>query len=251
MIDEKLAFSFFTSTKGHFGQKYLYRYTLKRLEEKLPFFSSFFKVAHIKVTPGEEKLAQEIEEDLYEFGFYKVLKTTADWKHNDSSHAIGYYKDMMKVYSYPELREYPYLFAWEDDYLMQGENVENLLYEAVSFLRKNIDALCVRINKDCDSDTSKTFQAAKNILGQRVDHTAWGPTVTFQPTIFKTAPWVYSVQLINNNLDVLKTRHCELVSGDAMKNFTNSKTPFYLFDPKVLNVKHIGEEGMEEILNNQ
>lgn len=250
MLQDKLAFSFFTSTRGHFGQKYLYRHTLKRLEEKIPLFISYYKVAHIKVTPGEEELGEEIERDLIDYGF-EVLKTTADWRHNDSSHVVGYYQDMMKVYSDPDLREYPYVFAWEDDWLIEGENLEPLIHEALKFLKENIDSLCVRVNKKEDNDISRTFEATKNIVGQRIDYTNWGPTVTFQPTLFKTAPWAYSVQLINNNLDILETIHCELASGNAMKNFSNSKTPFYFFRPDVLSVKHIGEEGMEEILNKQ
>lgn len=240
MIHNNIAFTFFITTRGHYGRKDIWRETIYHWYDVMPTFEMYPKFVHIKISDGEEKLGEEIKDQLEEIDF-KVLTTQKDWKHNDSSHAVGFYEDMLKLYSDTELHKYKYSILHEDDWLWKSSsNLSYLLNLGRRFLDENLDALCVRVNDERHKDKSKSFKASDKIYGQRVDYTPFGTTMTFQPTILRTLEWYHALRLINKNKEVLKQRHCELVSGDVMKNFSDSKTPFYFFDPDVLSAEHIG-----------
>ena len=74
MISDKLAIVLYTSTKGHFGFKNCYKYTVRRMAEVIPLFHDFYKIVHIKVSEGEEKQAEEMVDWLYGWGF-KVISS--------------------------------------------------------------------------------------------------------------------------------------------------------------------------------
>lgn len=245
MIDKKVALVLYTSTKGHFDYKECYQHTVKRLMGQLPLFSFFYKIAHIKVSQGEEAFADEMECWLKVNGF-KVLRTQGEWKHDcqNNSHAKEYYKDMYKTLSDKKLHDYPYVLCMEDDWLLSftDSKGESYMRKAVDVLDSDFNKLCVRINNKAENDTSKATKISESIFMQNLDYTPYGPTYTFQPTIVRTKEWYHSVRLINNNLQILDTQHCELVSGNVLKNFTDDQCPFLFFDPEEANAEHIGEQ---------
>jgi len=249
ILSDHLAFVLYTSTKGHFGQKNLYKFTIERLKEKITFYDEFFKLAHIKVSPGEEELAQEMEDWLYEQGWL-TIRSKGEWSHNNTSHAVGYYKDKLKAFSEPLLHRFKYSIFLEDDWVLNiDESRFYLLFnEALRFLNQRPDALCVRINNEAEEHNPLDLRVNKFLYCQGLFRNQYGPTFTFQPTIIRTLEWYQALRLINKNLDQLQYKHCEIMSGEAMKNFSDSVTPFYYFDPKFVSVTHIGEQGMEDKL---
>lgn len=251
MINDKLAIVLYTSTKGHFGYKDCYKHTVERMEKEIPFFNSFTKVAHIKYSKkdGEDQLV-EMETFLNNKGFVVEI-TKGEWGHNNESHANGYYRDMLTTLSKTCLHKYPYVFVVEDDWQLSFNGLfSSAVSEALSFLDKDLDALCVRVNRDTHDDTHMADHTDfKLIFRQGEDYTPYGPTFTFQPTIVRLKEWYHSVRVICKAIDadpeLFKKTHCELISGQVLKQFSDSDCPFYFFDPEVINAKHIGEE--EEI----
>lgn len=249
ILSDNLAIVLYTSTKGHFGQKNLFKHTVKRLEQKIPLFSDFFKLAHIKISPGEEEFGGQMANWLFGMG-WKVKFTVGEWNHNNQSHAVGYYKDKLRIFSFPQLHKYKYTLFVEDDWLINvDENRTQILLDgALDFLDHNLDALCVRINNEKEEPNPADAKVRNFLYCQGLTRNQYGPTFTFQPTIVRTSEWYHSLRLINKNLHILEHKHCEIVSGEAMHNFSDSFTPFYYFDPKLISATHIGEEGMEDQL---
>lgn len=249
ILSDNLAIVLYTSTKGHFGQKDLFKHTAKRLEEKVPFCRDFFKLAHIKVSPGEEELGEKMGNWLAEMGWI-VKATVGGWNHNNQSHAVGYYQDKLKVFSQPQLHRYKYTLFVEDDWLINvDENkTQSLFCSALDYLNDKLDALCIRINNEKEEPNLADLKVRNFLYCQGLTRNQYGPTFTFQPTIVRTAEWYHSLRLINKNLHILEHKHCEIISGEAMNNFSDSFTPFYYFDPKLISATHIGEDGMEKKL---
>lgn len=250
ILSENLAFVLYTSTKGHFGQKDLFKFTVDRLEKKVPLFSDFYKTAHIKVSRDECYLGVYMMDWLIEKGWV-VKVTIGEWSHNNKSHAEAYYADKLKVFSHPDLHKYKYTIFFEDDWLLNVDEkrTQILLDGALDFLNNETSALCVRINNEAEDVNPADIRVRNFLYCQGLNRNQYGPTFTFQPTIVRTLEWYHALRLINKNIHQLEFTHCEILSGEAMKNFSDSQTPFCYFDPRLISVTHIGEEGMQEKLS--
>lgn len=247
MIEDKLAIILYTSTKGHFGYKNCYKHTVKRMQSVIPFFDEYTKISHIKYSENEEKQLSEMKSFLNENGF-EVICSKGDWSHGNNSHANGYYKDMLTALSTSAVHKYNYVLKIEDDWLLNFNNsYTQAVSKAISFLEEDLNALCVRINHDINDDLSKANEKVSGYIYQQgLNYTEYGPTFTFQPTIVKLKEWYHSVRLINKQIDkdpsLLNKIHCEIISGQTLKLFSDYKSPFFFFNPKIINAKHIGQE---------
>lgn len=249
MISDALAIVLYTSTKGHFGYKDCYKHTVERMIEEIPFFADYEKVAHIKYSleDGEKQLI-EMKDFLEKRGF-EVLISQGDWSHNKGSHAKEYYKDMFTALSSEKIRKRRFTLVCEDDWLLDFKGKWPVaVSKALQFLDKDKDRLCVRVNHDIHKDLSKADEVVDGLIHQQnTDYTPWGPTFTFQPTIVKSSEWFNSVRFINRNLDALEKVHCEIISGEILSMFSDSRTPFCFFNPEKVNAEHIGE--IEKVKN--
>lgn len=174
---------FFTTTKGHFGRKDIYKITIENLFSKIQYHYFFDRIAHIKVSPGEEEVANEMEEYLASKKFH-VLKTIGEWRHNDNSHGYEYNKDIYTMFSNQMVGRDRFSLWLEDDWILNGRDIERKFYDAQIFLNNKPDYLSVRVNADRYED-DKVFDNGKFKV-QKENYTNWGPTFTFQPTIVKT-----------------------------------------------------------------
>ena len=244
---------FFTSTKGHFGHKDIYKHTLNDLATKIDPKLLDKKVAHIKISPGEEDLAVEMRAFLYQWGFNEVLSTVADWSHN-ANHGEEYTKDITKTLDF--LSTYgaaEYTLWMEDDYVFQYKNslfkLKDPFQMAINSLKDDLGNMVVRFNLDKPSPNAiEKVNCCVN--RQKENYTQWGPTVTFQPTIYRTKDlwWAYCI-FIKNNWEKLKNVHIELRSGYSLFPLTNKKEPFLEFDYDIARSVHIGVKNYKEILD--
>ncbi|MBP9682981.1 MAG: hypothetical protein KBD76_16390 [Bacteriovorax sp.] len=247
MLDQ-LAVLLFTTTKGHFGFKNSYEFVVKDLDQRI--FPKL-KLAHIKYQKDELRYLGLIEDSLQKRGF-KTLTTEGKWGHNSTSHASEYFKDQLKLFSSHAL---PYSFICEDDFLCKIESSEyptslkKILEIGMDFLEQNPKALCVRINSEPDRHKNGATKINDLIYRQDEDRTPWGSTFTFQPTIVRTRDYLATLRIINNNLHLLDSVHCEILSGQVFKQFSDDKSPFYFFDPELVWCEHIGEKEKLEKLN--
>ena len=242
-MSQKLPISLclYLTTKGHWSYKDCYRHTVRNISSHIPLDNFGSLVAHVKVSSGDSETP--FVKFLEENGF-KVLVTYQDWNRKDNNHAEAYFKDMLKVMGDEEVHKNEFVIHQEDDFPWQVEKRDAVFYwnHAIKLLKSDKDLLAVRVNDEINQDVSKAKKIDQFTFQQNLDYTRWGPTLTFQPTIVRTRDWFFSVEMINKYWENLKDQHCELTSGLAMRNFTSSRTPFYFFDPKMFNCRHIGSE---------
>lgn len=254
----------YTSTKGHFGYRDCYKETVEHFEKQCPssdngllvnqFYNKFYKLAHIKMClEADEPIMREMEHWLINKDF-RVISSQKEWNHNDASHANGYYADMLKCFSDPKILEQELVLFIEDDWLISThwESMFSVVDYAVKFMRQNPNKLCLRINRDTDKVPDfKILKYAPEsghllILEQGPKATPYGPTMTFQPTFVRPREWYHALRLINNRIsedpDLLTKYHCELVSGDTMKVFSDDPSPFCFFGQSLVDAEHIGEK---------
>ena len=243
MLDQ-LALLLFTSSRGHFGFTNSHEFVVNNFIGKACFD---LKLAHIKFQDGEETVLRNTESFLINKG-YKVLKTKGEWKHNSSSHAKEYYKDQLKLLS---SHGKPYSLQNEDDFIIKtsDKSIHFYLKKGIEFLERNPQALCVRINAEPDWHLNGSTYIEEFIYRQDEDRTVYGSTFTFQPTILRTRDYLAALRIINNNLHLLDSVHCEILSGQVFKQFSDDKSPFYFFDPDLVWCEHIGEKEKLEKLN--
>lgn len=246
MIDN-LNLVIYTSTKGHFGYKNCYKVTSRRLDELFTFKD---KTVHIKIDPESDKNHQHFKmKDWFDKQeSWNILSTRGDWSHNDRSHAAEYYKDKLTCFSNLKVQSNKYTLFIEDDWIIHhgiGVNASELMEKAVSFLNTNQNKLCVRINNRDEIPCDYIYETSE-IWSQGEKYTSFGPTFTFQPTIVRTLEWYHALRWINQmsdaDPDLFAKYHCELISGDVMKKFSDDPLPFCFFNPEVVNAEHIGEE---------
>jgi len=237
----------FSTTMGH-GGKHTYQECIAKL------FSNFNpqlfqnKVLHLKSRDGEEDVANEIKSFCSPLDI-RVIESKEDIVHhseNHLSHSAGYFKDIYKAYSDLEVRKTKYSLWLEDDWLfeIQDSNLEDAFKESVDFLDNNPDQLCVRFNRGenfGEPDGSFLIENEnENIFTQAINYTQYGPTFTFQPNISRTNEIFISWKMAQQYLDKLGSYHCELMSGDLLKNTTNSETPFSFYNTHKIYSNHIG-----------
>ena len=245
---QDLTIVLYSSTKGHFGFKNSYQFTVDSLMKNLgDDFFSLAKYCNVKREDGDGKVFSEMEDFLGKRGFI-INQTFGDWSHNNSSHAKEYYKDMLSVFN--KFYQKQFTFVGEDDYIIHSNDPFNYCVEvATKFLKENKNALCIRINSEPDRRINGATKVAEGIYRQDEDFTKFGSTFTFQPCILRTRDWWHSLRIINNNLHLLDSVHCEILSGQVFKQFSDDKSPFYFFDPELVWCEHIGEKEKLEKLN--
>lgn len=229
---------------GHGGRD-TYQDTISSILDQCPAtFTN--KVLHLKTRAGEESKAENIKSYCDEFGI-RVIETIGSLVHhsqNMQNHSAEYFKDVFKAYSDIEIRKNKYSFWLEDDWIIKNKSVSvpSAIEESISFLDKNPDQLCVRFNSS-DAFLREENDHIRNsdmIFTQSESYTRYGPTFTFQPNINRTSEIFAAWKAAQNYLSKLSVYHCELMSGDILKHFTNCKTPFSFFNPELIYSQHIG-----------
>jgi hypothetical protein len=235
----------FSTTMGH-GGKHTYKESIDKLFNQFDPNLFSCKILHLKSREGEEAIADEIKSFCSNKNI-RVIETKEDIVHhseNHLSHSAGYFKDIYTAYSDLEVRKNKYSLWLEDDWLFEikDTSLEGAFKESIEFLDQNPDQLCIRFNrgeKFSEPDGGFLIES-ENIFTQSINYTKYGPTFTFQPNISRTNEIFISWKMAQQYLDKLGSYHCELMSGDLLKNTTNSDTPFSFFNPHKIYSNHIG-----------
>lgn len=233
----------FATTMGH-GGRHTYKHTIQSI---LDATGNFFRdrYLHLKVRPEEEHIVKEIA-DFCHRKYFRVLVSNAPLVHHSQNHAhhsSEYFKDIYKIYSHPTVRLSKYSFWLEDDWIIESKvNIVELLTSAKDFLDSNPNQICVRFNpaESFYIESKDNFPNNQYISTQGLRYTHYGPTFTFQPNINRTNEIYAAWKSVQKNLDRLGSIHCELLSGEILKQFTESPTPFSFFNPELAYARHIG-----------
>lgn len=253
MNKNDISYCLFTSTKGHFERKDIYKKTVDNILSHLPAEVWSKLIAHIKIGPGEENIFIEMQDFLTKRGF-EVVFSTGNWRHgnegNDNSHQIEYIKDMDKINN---LVKTNYFFHSEDDWLIKVDdkefsywlsNAQKILindphlmqiriprfdneFERINLLKKKhgINARAAKMNEDCfiENDWSNN------------------------PYLARTRDMRAALVFVKLGL---VPQHSEHGVGQAMKMLGWTELPLICFNPKKIRCLHIGtKEGDEDKLD--
>jgi hypothetical protein len=253
----ELGIVLFTSDKGHFGRKDIYKYTVNSITKQLENDFDLKKFAHIKSSGcvvQQEKEAEKIAKDLRALDFTTAI-TAGNWSHNDSSHATGYTEDIIRTFSEEAVLENQYSIWLEDDWILKGDPVK-WVNQSLDILKYHPEILAVRANHGTELpegegawETFPRRHKESDILRQGPNYTNWGPTFTFQPTVVRTRDVFQAYRIVRSNWEHFRNEHIELTSGIAMKVFSDSEMPFLFANPQICHSIHIGEPDFEKRAN--
>ncbi len=222
---------FFTSTKGHFGHKDVYLRTLNQLHRQFPLDYFGARLAHIKVTPGEEAIAEQMAEELVKRGF-ELLTTTAAWSRG-TSHQIGYMQDVVTVSKDPLVHENPYVLWLEDDSLSvpHDGDYSRLLGDSLRFF-DDPEILSVRLLRRCDHAGSPILRQEKNYF--------FSPHFNFQPAFLRSRDFYLAALTIERNPEATARVQCEMLWRLVLANFTRNPLCHVVWNPDHAETIHLG-----------
>jgi len=229
--------NFFTSTKGHFNCKNIYKYTLNDLFKKSIIFKSLsYKIAHIKISEGEESIGSEMEKFLYsDFKFDKVLTTVGKWSHSDGSSHFEYLKDINKLYSWYELSNIPFGIHWEDDFCFNIENADDFIKRGFDFIKYNHNKLTFRYTREGDEDILQRTNA-KIYVPYNYDNIyqsvyAQDNEFSFNPTFLRNSDMKYISKFAAKTYPNIHA-HCERAFGLVANYLNSEKNTFGFYEDR-------------------
>lgn len=231
MIKIPLTLVFMTSTKQHHGYKDVYLATLNHFDRQLPLSQIATKVAHVKVSPSEQILGDEMEAELVRRGF-KVLKTVASWQRG-LSHQSGYASDLLKVSLEPSIYANPYMLWLEDDSLMQANRgtLDQLLSRMTKMLDDSPDLLSMRLVRRGD-------ERAAPIVSTSIDH-FYSEHFNFNSPILRTRDFYLVNKMIEDNAASLSQIQIEMVWRLVFAPFSRSDLKHAVFWPDYAESVHL------------
>lgn len=230
---------FFTSTKQHFGFSDVYLTTLNHLNKRIPLYDFSVKIAHVKVTPGQEGVGNDIEKELVSRGF-KVIKTTADWSRG-LSHGNSYLKDQIKVSLEQSIYQNPHILFLEDDSTIECDKmpISALLARMTSMLDADKELLTVRLLRAPDLASSPIDMPMGDFF--------YSPHTNFQPLVMRSIHFYLMLKFIEDNMEKLSSVQCEMVWRIILAQFSRSQFKHAVFYPDFAWTTHLGVPNYLEI----
>lgn len=241
---ENLTVCIYSVSNGHWDKKDCYLRTIQDLETHNIKFGN--KIAHIKIRPGEEEFAAEMESNFIKYG-YKVLKTVANWKRWHGSHSIEQLNDIFKVSAHVNTN---YILHLEDDWVLRPlkNDLQFWLLKSIELLENNLDILQVRIPRQINE-----FEHFKTM--EKVDEN-WKK----QNEIFSLNPHIIrkkDLEIILNTVAVnqdwiipnLKEQrlNVELLFAEIGRQYKGEK-PFWSHSSENIRAFHIGNKDFDDTL---
>lgn len=234
-----VTFALMTTTKGHFDIKTRWRETIESFgkDNGINFFEE--KVAHIKITPGDEELASEMANELISKGFL-VLTTQGQWKHGDTSHQENYLQDIYKVSNFCKT---PYIFIVEDDWKIKFNEFTNKYWYARAYylLSDNPDLMQVRIARYTNEYERINNLKKKHNLDRSASEV---DEEFFLHNDYSANPSFYRTRDIRNAVALtLRTnlpKHVEHGVGEILRLLGEPGKQFACLNPDEIRIGHIG-----------
>ncbi len=241
----------FTSTQGHFKTS-RYLETLDHLSAQIPLSQFAGLVAHVKVSPDQQIVAQEMREQLAKRGFH-VIETIGEWSHGQN-HGVEYVKDLIRVYTDRVVAKAGYVLHLEDDFVLVPQRGDLLEYlsKAIQLLDEQpyIHSVrfarwaneCARIN---DLPRKHGLNAHCVPLNETFDLSS---DFSLNPHITRARSMYHACLLMSRATN--GTPHPEHSLSAALKFLNTSDAPFAHFNPELISARHIGTPpGQEDPLD--
>ena len=230
---------FMTSTKGHFGCKTLYIDTLNHFAKQIPLSSFSVKIAHIKVSEGDDLVFESMKNDLEIRGF-KVIHTVSNWVRGQS-HQNEYMRDLIRLSKEKELYKNQHVLWMEDDSTMtcHKTHLDECLGEMVKLVEESPDTLSARFLRASDLASSPIIKMEKDYF--------WSPHFNFQPSIMRTRDFRFVCICMERNFDQFLNIQCEALWAGLLAPLSHSQHKHIVWHPDYAETIHLGVSNFEEV----
>jgi hypothetical protein len=228
-----------TSTKGHYGVRDMYAWTLTSIDRQIPLDQFGCLYAHIKASTGDEEVTAKMEANLKALGFI-VEVTKGDWSRG-TSHQQAYLEDLRRASVHPAVQSQPYILLNEDDSTMDvhGGDLVHVLHRMITFLHVNPDIVSTRFLRRGDFCTSP-------ILEQEADY-FYSPHYNLQPSILRSRDFFIANRLIEAGWSQISHLQCELILRLALNQLTRSEFAHIVWLPDYAETIHLGVPDHENV----
>jgi len=237
MRDFPITLLFWTSTKGHFGRKDDYLWTIDHLDGQMTReFSG--RIAHVKTTPGEEAVAEQMMEQLDRRGFETHI-TMGAWARG-TSHQLAYMEDVRRISKLPQVYENQYIAWWEDDspVVCLKDPLDVVLDRMLYHIDSSPEALSARFIRkgDYDGGVPSLLDAG--------DHW-YSPHTDFQPAIWRSRDFYLAAKAIEDNWDRVQNIQCEQLWRMVTDSFSAVPTRHLVWHPSYAHTEHLGVPSLD------
>jgi hypothetical protein len=234
---KRITLALVTTTKGHFNLKTRIWETIESIKNSIDLNLFSRLICHIKVTPGEEVVADTMKNRLEFLGF-EVLMTSGAWSHGTSSHQIEYLNDIFKISNSISSN---YIIIWEDDFLLKCDNFEQWCLKAIEMLEKDGNLMQVRIPRYSNEfDRINKLKQKHNLDRSAVQVDEYH----FLHNDYSANPSFYRTRDIRNAVAItLRTnlpKHVEHGVGEVLRLLGEPGKQFACLNPDEIRIGHIG-----------
>lgn len=224
----------FLTTKGHYGCKTLYRSSLDHLDRQVPLSSFGLLYAHIKITEGDEAIAEVLKSDLESRGFVVETATVKGWSRG-MSHFEGYLSDQVKVSKDHRIYANPYILWSDDDSPMVShrDDLLKVLYRMSSMLDGDPELLTSRFLRREDRDPSIEVGPPEGDL-------FYSRHLNFQPLMLRARDYHRACKGIEDNWGVALQMHIEALWREIMAPMSRSERKHAVWLPDYAETVHLG-----------
>lgn len=238
-----IVFCLFTSTKGHWGTRDLYKATLDHWDRQIPLSLFGERIAHIKVSSNDEAIGATIQGDLESRGFHVII-THADWSRGQS-HQLGYMGDVVRVSKERRVYSQPYMLWAEDDSICVSheDSLADLWLKSIRMLEEDHELVSVRLLRKCDEDgTLVVPEAARN---PRWFHC---PHFNVQPLLLRSRDFYLVGRALEGNPTAVAQVQCEMLLRLILESFSRSDCRHRVYRTTYAETVHLGVPQYADLL---
>lgn len=230
----------FMTTKGQCGARMIYRATLDHLDRDLPLNQWGARAAHIKITPGEEHIADLMCADLERRGFV-VETATAHWE-KGMTHFTEYLKDQIKMSQHPVVCDNALVYWTDSDYaaLCHRDPYPRVLARMCQLVESSPDILSARFLREEDGmDPVVAREPERDLF--------WSRDFNWQPLVMRSRDFYLACRVIQDHWAAASQMHGEALWREALKTFSRSTRQHAVWLPEYAQCANLGVPNHHEV----
>ncbi len=227
----------FLTTKGYGGCRTIYRAMLDGWDRQLPLSSFGLLYAHLKVTPGEEAIAEAITADLRSRGFV-VESAIGSWERGQS-HFAHYLADQVKVSKDLRVYDNPYVLWLDHDYvpICHVDPFPRVLHRMCELVSSSPDVLTSRFLREEDADA---LAPDRTVAVEPERDIAWSRHVNWNTILMRATHYHLANKVIEDNWSTAVQMHGEQLWAQVLAPFSRSERKHAVWLPSYAAVANLG-----------